>query len=134
MAGNTVWFAQAVLALATTYLMHSTILLGGVWLLVRLSRTSSHTLEEKLWKLAAVLGLLTAPLQLSLGWPTQWDVVFSPGRTTAVAAAAAPPVKFPDAASINALPQDAAAETNSASPPRRFATFAEGSRRWPRNQ
>ena len=83
MAGNAVWFAQAVLVLATTYLIHSTILLGSVWLLFKLSRTSSHTLEEKLWRLAGVLGLLTGPLQLFLGWPTHWEVVFSHDRIIA---------------------------------------------------
>ncbi|HET6324592.1 MAG TPA: M56 family metallopeptidase [Planctomycetaceae bacterium] len=60
-------FAPATLTLASTYLLHSTLLLGGAWLAVRSGRIRSETLKERLWKLAAVLALLTAPLQLSLG-------------------------------------------------------------------
>ncbi len=61
------FFAPAALTLAFTYLMHSTLLLGGVWLAVRSGRIRSETLKERLWKLAAVLALVTAPLQLTLG-------------------------------------------------------------------
>lgn len=78
MAGNFLWFASAIMASAMSYLIHSTLLLASVWLFVRFSRRSSHTLEEGLWKWAAVLGLLTVPLQLSCGWPESWEVAFAP--------------------------------------------------------
>jgi beta-lactamase regulating signal transducer with metallopeptidase domain len=38
-----------------------------MWLAVRTRRFRSETLKERLWKLAAVLALVTAPLQLGLG-------------------------------------------------------------------
>src|ERR1700693_659105 len=53
--------------LASTYVLHSTLLLGGTWLFVRLGRVRSETLKERLWKSAAVLGLITASSQLILG-------------------------------------------------------------------
>lgn len=59
--------APVTLTLASTYLLHSTLLLGGTWLAVRTGRIRSETLKERLWKLAAVLALVTAPLQLGLG-------------------------------------------------------------------
>lgn len=126
MAGNAVWFAQAVLVLATTYLIHSTILLGSVWLLFKLSRTSSHTLEEKLWRLAGVLGLLTGPLQLFLGWPTQWEVVLSHDRIIAAESDTTPPLQFPDAATFHALPQSVAAEPTRELPLQRSAAPSGG--------
>lgn len=54
--------------LAATYLAHSTLLIGGTWLVVKLCRVRSHALAERLWKLAAVLGLATAPLQIGAGF------------------------------------------------------------------
>jgi beta-lactamase regulating signal transducer with metallopeptidase domain len=73
-------FAPAIVTLATTYLLHSTLLLGGTWLAVRSRRLRSETLKEQLWKLSAMLGLFTAPLQLGLGFsPPTLDLAF--GRT-----------------------------------------------------
>ena len=68
MAINPPGWAPAILALTATYLLHSTMLLAGAWLVLKLTRTSSHVLTERIWKLAAVLALATAPLQMSLGW------------------------------------------------------------------
>ena len=48
-----------------TYLLHSTLLLAGTWLALRLFRLQSHALTERLWKLAAVLPLVTTALQLT---------------------------------------------------------------------
>src|SRR5580704_13290330 len=66
MANNLSAFAPALLTLATTYLLHSTLLLSGAWLVFRTRRIRSEALKERLWKLAAVLPLCTAPLQLVL--------------------------------------------------------------------
>lgn len=51
-------------SLGVTYLLHSTLLLGGAWCLLRISRTRSYALREAVWKFAAVAGLITAPLQV----------------------------------------------------------------------
>src|ERR1700677_3528809 len=70
-------FAPGTLTLATTYLLHSTLLLGGTWLAVRTGRIRSEALKERLWKLSAVLALVTAPLQLGLGFsPPTLDLAF----------------------------------------------------------
>jgi beta-lactamase regulating signal transducer with metallopeptidase domain len=70
-------FAPATLTLATTYVLHSTLLLGGTWLAVRTGRIRSEALKERLWKLSAVLALVTAPLQLGLGFsPPTLDLAF----------------------------------------------------------
>lgn len=60
--------ARPVVVIAGTYLLHSTILLASAWLVVRIGRVRSHALAERLWKMAALLGLVTAPVQLALGW------------------------------------------------------------------
>src|SRR5689334_10119685 len=57
-------FAEVVVALLATYLLHSTLLLSGVSLALALSRSRSAALQETLWKLAALAPLLTAPLQI----------------------------------------------------------------------
>lgn len=57
-----------------TYALHSTLLLGGVWLAIRLParlrQGSLPTLatQETLWRAALLGGLITATLQLGLGW------------------------------------------------------------------
>ena len=50
----------------STYLLHSSLLLGAVWLIFRHRKLRDHALSEGLWKFAAVAGLITAPLQISL--------------------------------------------------------------------
>ncbi len=54
--------------LALAYLLHSTLLLGGTWLFVRASRLRSWALEERLWKLAVILPLITAAIPLPAAW------------------------------------------------------------------
>ncbi|MFO1093142.1 MAG: M56 family metallopeptidase [Planctomycetaceae bacterium] len=56
--------AATIVALVATYALHSTLLLGGVWLAFAVTRSRSAVLQERLWKLAALAPLLTAPLQL----------------------------------------------------------------------
>ncbi len=51
-----------------TYLAHSTLLLGTAWLICRRLVRRSHVLRERLWKLAAIGGLVTATLAVMGGW------------------------------------------------------------------
>ena len=50
-----------------TYALHSTVLLGGVWLINRQLRERALWLQESLWKMALVGGILTATIQLAGG-------------------------------------------------------------------
>ncbi|MFK7777176.1 MAG: M56 family metallopeptidase, partial [Gimesia sp.] len=56
-----------VLDMLTTYLLHSTLLLTMAALVTWCYRRQSHALTERLWKSAAVIPLLTVPLQLLCG-------------------------------------------------------------------
>jgi beta-lactamase regulating signal transducer with metallopeptidase domain len=61
-------FADDAIAWVITYLLHSTLLLGGAWLASRrLSRWSVRA-EEAVWRFALVGGLVTASLQIAAGW------------------------------------------------------------------
>jgi beta-lactamase regulating signal transducer with metallopeptidase domain len=61
-------FASDAIAWVITYLLHSTLLLGGAWLASRrLSRWSVRA-EEAVWRFALVGGLVTASLQIAAGW------------------------------------------------------------------
>lgn len=51
-----------------TYLLHSTLLLGGTWLALRIARNASPRLREALWRTALFSGLATASLQVGLGY------------------------------------------------------------------
>lgn len=75
----------------TTYLLHSTLLLTLATLVTWCCRSQSHALTERLWKSAAVIPLLTVPLQLVSGvgnsvfsprWnePTEEVVAFEPSN------------------------------------------------------
>ena len=50
-----------------TYLIHSTLLLAGAWLLEALFAPESMRLRERLWRVALLGGLVTASAQLALG-------------------------------------------------------------------
>jgi len=83
MPSNSLEVAQWVVVVAGTYLLHSTILLAGAWLVMRMGRVRSHVLTERLWKMAAVLGLVTAPIQVALGWSSPiFDVTLGHGEDT----------------------------------------------------
>ena len=60
-------FSYAIVAFVANYVVHSTLLLTACWLLVTLSRTRSHFLADRMWKLAAVLGIVTAFTQVIVG-------------------------------------------------------------------
>lgn len=52
---------------AATYLFHSTVLLSACWLILKLVRARSYFLVERVWKVAAVMGLFTTLLQMTCG-------------------------------------------------------------------
>src|SRR4029077_10271419 len=54
------------LSWGVTYLVHSTLLLGGVWIFLKLHRRAGHSLRETLWKTALVGGVVTASGQMAL--------------------------------------------------------------------
>ena len=58
------WIVATVVTYVTTYLLHSTLLLGATWLAMRGLRIHDARLNERLWKLAAVAAVMTTPLQL----------------------------------------------------------------------
>ncbi|HUE13002.1 MAG TPA: M56 family metallopeptidase [Planctomycetaceae bacterium] len=66
MANDVRLVAFALLTLVTTYWLHSTLLLGATWIFARACRLRSEALRERLWKMAAVIPLFTAPLELTL--------------------------------------------------------------------
>lgn len=87
------WFLSRVVELLATYLVQSTLFLGGVcWIVVPVmngfrrarskyalegSGSCNPFVEERLWKLAAVLPLVTAPLCVCTGWShpvLEWSV------------------------------------------------------------
>lgn len=51
------------LAWVLTYLIHSTVLIGGVWLLLRCCELRSNAIRETLWTVALFGGVLTATVQ-----------------------------------------------------------------------
>ncbi|HJP55445.1 MAG TPA: M56 family metallopeptidase [Gemmatimonadales bacterium] len=57
-----------------TYAVHSTLLIGTVWLLVRRGVIRSHHLQDTFWKAALLGGLLTATAQMALGIRPQGSV------------------------------------------------------------
>jgi beta-lactamase regulating signal transducer with metallopeptidase domain len=66
MANDVRLVAFAMLTVVTTYWLHSTLLLGATWIFTRTCRVRSEALRERLWKMAAVIPLFTAPLELTL--------------------------------------------------------------------
>jgi beta-lactamase regulating signal transducer with metallopeptidase domain len=61
-------FSVSVLVLSwgATYLLHSTLLIAGVWIFLKFRRDAGHALREIVWKTALVGGLATASGQLLL--------------------------------------------------------------------
>ena len=45
------------LSWGATYLVHSTLLLGGVWIFLKLKPAAGHSFSEALWKMALVGGV-----------------------------------------------------------------------------
>ncbi len=63
-----------------TYLIHSTLLIGGVWLGMRLARPRSPEVRELLWKAALAGAVVTTLAQSVLPLP-QWGSVLSLARS-----------------------------------------------------
>ena len=66
-----------VVVLAATLLMHSTLWLSAAWCVSGWRRLDRPEWSERLWKLAAVLGLCTASVQLASQWSQpvwQWRI------------------------------------------------------------
>lgn len=57
--------ARVAIVLLATYFLHSTCLLAAVWLGLSVFRVRNVLVVEQLWKMAAVAGLATAPLQVA---------------------------------------------------------------------
>lgn len=75
--------SAAICSLVATYVVHSTLFLLAAWVL--LSRCRSHAWTCRGWRMAAVLGVMTAPLQVATGLsPITWRV----GTTTEAPASA----------------------------------------------
>ncbi len=60
---------------AATYLFHSTLLLATCWVFLRLTRTTSHFLVERTWKLAAVMGVITTLTHMMFGASLTFSLV-----------------------------------------------------------
>ena len=58
---------EVLTSFAATYGLHSTLLLAVTWMLVRIGKRDSHFFQERIWKLAATAGLVTATVQLATG-------------------------------------------------------------------
>ena len=69
-----------------TYAVHSTLLIGAVWLLVRRGVLRSHHLQDTFWKAALIGGLLTATAQTALGIRPLGTVAIQPAASPASAA------------------------------------------------
>lgn len=48
-------FTATIAAFCRNYCLHSTLALGALWLLQRTIEIKSHSLNERLWKLAATM-------------------------------------------------------------------------------
>ena len=60
-------FGNAAVAFVATYFVHSTLLLSACWLVMTFTRAKSHFLIERMWKMATVLGIATAFVQVAVG-------------------------------------------------------------------
>lgn len=60
-------FVRCLASFAVTYWLHSTLLLAAAWLMLRTLKPDSHFIRERVWKIAAMTGFITASVQLSTG-------------------------------------------------------------------
>ena len=86
--------------LLLTYTLHSTVLLGLVWMIVRLLPKESNRASELLWRCALLGPLLTAGLQTfsaiePLGGRLQWSVVQAGPQAEPQAPALSPKAQYP---------------------------------------
>ena len=73
---DSLWLGEVLARFVGMYLLHSTLLLAGVWLLLRSARFKSQFIRERLWKFAAVAGIVSAGIQLGTGFgiPVTWQL------------------------------------------------------------
>lgn len=76
MPADTIQIAAPIISWIATYLLHSTCLLGGVWLLLRLRPGTGPSAREILWKMALIGGLISTPALLL------WNPSSQPGALT----------------------------------------------------
>ena len=74
MPSNLDFLAFQIARLSLAYLLHSTVLLAGTWILLRAARVRSWALRERMWKLAVILPFFTAAIPLPASWsrPATW--------------------------------------------------------------
>lgn len=87
--------AHEAVAWMLTYLLHSTLLLGLAWLASKPLSRWSVAAEESVWKLALVGAIVTASLQLAIGWEPaagRWRLAETAARPAAAETAAIPAV------------------------------------------
>lgn len=87
-----------VVAWLLTYLVHSTILLGGAWLLSAAGIVRSPVAKDMLWKVCLVGGILTATVYLASPYQPYSAHVLLPGVARTTLAAGARRVELPVAA------------------------------------
>jgi hypothetical protein len=66
MPADSISIGILILSWGATYFVHSTCLIAGIWLFVRVRRTAGHALRETLWKTALMGGVVTASVQMWL--------------------------------------------------------------------
>ncbi len=114
------WLGHPILAWATTWLVHSTLLLGAVWLFEILRPHSAPRLREHLWRIAVFISLISASAVSFdfASYPTKrfeiTQVEVMPGEIKTDPARALPAPPLPDgwqpASPAVTLKPDAAAE------------------------
>jgi hypothetical protein len=92
-------YLKSIVEVAATYVVQSTLIIGTVWIVMRLiplrgPRISSTRIRpataERLWKVSAILGLCTAPISVCSGWSHpawEWSFGSQSGRNPPVVAA-----------------------------------------------
>lgn len=85
----------AVLSWLSTYVLHSTILLGSVWLATRLAPQLPDELQETLWRVALLGGLLTTTWQVACGTEPLAGTVRFENQIAASPSASLPPESIP---------------------------------------
>ncbi len=111
----------------TTYFLHSTVLLAAMWLVLWIARPRSPVLAERMWKLAAVLPVITALAMMCRPAGNHSDVRATTSLSDAVEALDVPsistkqPLEFPTTndSEVDLFPNSIDAPTN-----RRMGTLA----------
>ncbi len=72
-----------VLVFLSTYLVHSTLILGACWLFFRATSIQNRGLADRLWKFAFLAGFATAMVQTTRPAASAWNIVVPTARPTA---------------------------------------------------